>query len=209
MEKIQFFSIDSGRAFSLYPTPAAPTMLISGIPMHRIKDTDPWSDTLTKVRALGPVRGRVLDTSLGLGYTAIALARELAARDHRFVMPNQYANEANPRAHETTTGPEILADCPEVDVFVAGLGDAVRVNKSGCLAQCGHGPMLAVALAWPTTNCSKFPPVALVIVAVRLTRSAAENPAGDVDSSGSAGSSWKAAWRRSSSRGRACASTGR
>ena len=37
-------------------------------------------------------------------------------------MPYQYGNPANPLAHETTTGPEILADCPEIDVFVAGLG---------------------------------------------------------------------------------------
>lgn len=28
----------------------------------------------------------------------------------------------------------------------AGLADAVRVNQSGCLNQCGHGPMVAV---WP------------------------------------------------------------
>jgi cysteine synthase B len=34
----------------------------------------------------------------------------------------QYANEANPRAHYETTGPEIWADCPEVTHFVAGLG---------------------------------------------------------------------------------------
>ena len=37
-------------------------------------------------------------------------------------MPYQYGNPANPRAHEETTGPEILADCPEIDAFVAGLG---------------------------------------------------------------------------------------
>src|SRR5207247_6520410 len=40
----------------------------------------------------------------------------------RVVMPYQDGNDANPRAHEETTGPEVLADCPEVDVFVAGLG---------------------------------------------------------------------------------------
>ncbi len=53
---------------------------------------------------------------------AVALAKELAARDERFVMPYQYGNPANPLAHEETTGPEILADCPEIDAFVAGLG---------------------------------------------------------------------------------------
>src|SRR6202035_1426545 len=34
----------------------------------------------------------------------------------------QYGNPANPLAHYKGTGPEILADCPEIDVFVAGLG---------------------------------------------------------------------------------------
>src|SRR5688500_1951030 len=53
---------------------------------------------------------------------AIALAKHLVAKDERFVMPYQYGNPANPLAHYETTGPEILADCPEVDVFVAGLG---------------------------------------------------------------------------------------
>jgi [CysO sulfur-carrier protein]-thiocarboxylate-dependent cysteine synthase len=53
---------------------------------------------------------------------AVVLAKELAAADPRYVMPYQYGNEANPRVHETTTGPEILADCPEIDAFVGGLG---------------------------------------------------------------------------------------
>ena len=53
---------------------------------------------------------------------AIALAKHLVSKDDRFVMPYQYGNPANPQAHYETTGPEILADCPEIDVFVAGLG---------------------------------------------------------------------------------------
>ena len=53
---------------------------------------------------------------------AIALAKHLCSKDDRFVMPYQYGNPANPQAHYETTGPEILADCPEIDVFVAGLG---------------------------------------------------------------------------------------
>ena len=65
----------------------------------------------------------VIDSPGGQGSNgAIALAKVLVERDERFVMPYQYGNPANPLAHETTTGPEILADCPEVDAFVAGLG---------------------------------------------------------------------------------------
>ncbi len=65
----------------------------------------------------------VIDSPGRLGSNgAIALAKDLVARDSRFVMPYQYGNPANPRAHEETTGPEILADCPEIDAVVAGLG---------------------------------------------------------------------------------------
>jgi cysteine synthase B len=65
----------------------------------------------------------IIDSPGALGSNgAIALAKELVARDPRFVMPYQYGNPANPKAHEETTGPEILADCPEIDAFVAGLG---------------------------------------------------------------------------------------
>jgi cysteine synthase B len=53
---------------------------------------------------------------------AIRKAEKLAAEDESLVMLFQYGNPANPDAHYATTGPEILRDCPEIDVFVAGLG---------------------------------------------------------------------------------------
>jgi hypothetical protein len=46
--------------------------------MHRIKDTDPWRDTLAKTKTIAPLTGRVLDTATGLGYTAI-VASETAS----------------------------------------------------------------------------------------------------------------------------------
>lgn len=75
IEKIQFFSEAFNRYYSLMPTQAAPTMLISGIPMHRIKDTDPHKDTLSKIKAVMPATGEILDTTMGLGYTAIEAAK--------------------------------------------------------------------------------------------------------------------------------------
>jgi predicted methyltransferase len=73
--KIQRFSEQFQRHYSLMPTEGAPTLLIAGFPMHRIKGVDPHGDTQLKIRALAPVRGRVLDTCTGLGYTAIEAAR--------------------------------------------------------------------------------------------------------------------------------------
>lgn len=84
-ERIQSFSEELNRHYSLMATSGrhylrcgvpsqAPTLLISGIPMHRIKDVDPHQDTLNKIRAADPA-GRVLDTATGLGYTAIEAAR--------------------------------------------------------------------------------------------------------------------------------------
>ncbi len=74
-EKIQRFSETFGRFYSLMPTDGAPTMLISGILMHRVKGIDPHRDTLRKIRMVAPIAGRVLDTCTGLGYTAIEAAK--------------------------------------------------------------------------------------------------------------------------------------
>ena len=75
LRKVEFFSAFTNRYYSLMPTEAAPTMLISGIPMHRIKGTNPVEDTRQKLKALGRANGLVLDTTTGLGYTAIQAAR--------------------------------------------------------------------------------------------------------------------------------------
>jgi predicted methyltransferase len=75
LKAIKGFSEFSGRYYGLMPTSSAPTMLISGIPMHRIKDTNPYQDTLNKIKAIAPLKGDVLDTTTGLGYTAIEAAK--------------------------------------------------------------------------------------------------------------------------------------
>jgi uncharacterized protein len=71
---IQVFSEETNWMRSLMATEGAPTTLVGGFPMHRIKDTDPLEDTRAKIKAIRPVTGRVLDTATGLGYTAIQAA---------------------------------------------------------------------------------------------------------------------------------------
>jgi uncharacterized protein len=73
--RIQFYSDALNRFYSLLPTERAPTMLLSGIPMHRIKNVDPHEDTLRKMKTVAPVTGSVLDICTGLGYTATEAAR--------------------------------------------------------------------------------------------------------------------------------------
>lgn len=62
---------------------------------------------------------------------AIAIADEMAKEDSRYFVPYQFGNEANPRAHYETTGPEILRDLPDLDIFVAGLGTGGTMTGAG------------------------------------------------------------------------------
>ena len=63
---------------------------------------------------------------------AIRMAEKIHADDpDRYVFLFQYGNPANPLAHYEGTGPEILRDCPEIDVFVAGLGTSGTLMGAG------------------------------------------------------------------------------
>jgi [CysO sulfur-carrier protein]-thiocarboxylate-dependent cysteine synthase len=79
---------------------------------------------------------------------AIAMAKRLVAEDPRYVMPYQYGNPANPQAHYETTGPEILAACPEIDVFVAGLGTSGTLMGTGRYLR-EHKPGVRIVAAEP------------------------------------------------------------
>jgi cysteine synthase len=66
---------------------------------------------------------------------SIAKAEALAAENPRVFLPSQFSNEANPRAHEMTTGPEILEQLADAglspDAFVAGVGTGGTVMGVG------------------------------------------------------------------------------
>ena len=90
---------------------------------YRVALVMPDNITVERRQLAALFGAEVIDSPGALGSNgAIALAKQLAAADPHYVMPYQYGNQANPRVHEETTGPEILADCPDVDAFVAGLG---------------------------------------------------------------------------------------
>lgn len=79
---------------------------------------------------------------------AVRVAQELAAGDPDVVMLFQYGNPANPDAHYETTGPEIVADLPDVGAFVAGLGTGGTLTGVGRRLK-EHNPAVRVFAAEP------------------------------------------------------------
>ncbi|MFC5722800.1 PLP-dependent cysteine synthase family protein [Streptomyces gamaensis] len=80
--------------------------------------------------------------------TAVRVAKELAERHPDWVMLYQYGNPDNAGAHYATTGPEILADLPEITHFVAGLGTTGTLMGVGRYLR-EHVPGVGIVAAEP------------------------------------------------------------
>ena len=79
---------------------------------------------------------------------AVRVAKRLAAENPGWIMLYQYGNEANARAHYETTGPELLADLPEITHFVAGLGTTGTLMGTGRFLR-EHVPGVKIIAAEP------------------------------------------------------------
>ena len=90
---------------------------------YHLKVVLPENVTEERRAALLAFGAEVIDSPGAEGSNgAVRRALELSDQHPEWVFLYQYANEANPRAHYETTGPEIATDCPEITHFVAGLG---------------------------------------------------------------------------------------
>ncbi len=79
---------------------------------------------------------------------AVRVAKALAEEHPEWVMLYQYGNQANADAHYDTTGPEILADLPEVTHVVAGLGTTGTLMGVGRFFR-EHRPQVRIVAAEP------------------------------------------------------------
>ena len=78
---------------------------------------------------------------------SIAKAEELAKEIPGSFIPGQFVNEANPRAHRETTGPEIWRDTEgRVDIFIAGVGTGGTVTGTGEYLKSQNPAVKVVAL---------------------------------------------------------------
>jgi len=79
---------------------------------------------------------------------AVRVAKELAGDHPDWVMLYQYGNAANADVHYETTGPEILADLPDVTHIVAGLGTTGTLMGVGRYFR-EHRPQVRIVAAEP------------------------------------------------------------
>jgi cysteine synthase len=79
---------------------------------------------------------------------AVRVAKGMAAEHPDWVMLYQYGNPANALAHYESTGPEILADLPDVTHFVGGLGTTGTLMGVGRFFR-EHKPGVRVVAAEP------------------------------------------------------------
>lgn len=90
---------------------------------YSIKIVLPESVSIERRQMLEVFGAEIILSPGGEGSNGAVRRAQVLADDHpEWVFLYQYGNEANPRAHYETTGPEIWADCPEITHFVAGLG---------------------------------------------------------------------------------------
>jgi len=79
---------------------------------------------------------------------AVRVAKTVAEEHPDWVMLYQYGNPANAQAHYEGTGPEILADLPEVTHFIAGLGTTGTLMGVGRFFR-EHRPDVRIVAAEP------------------------------------------------------------
>ncbi len=96
--------------------------MVARLKGYKVKVVVPDNVTVERRQLLELFGAEIVYSDGSLGTNgSIKLAKELA-EDPQYFMPYQYGNPANPLAHYETTAVEILQDCPDVDVLVAGLG---------------------------------------------------------------------------------------
>jgi [CysO sulfur-carrier protein]-thiocarboxylate-dependent cysteine synthase len=107
--------------------------MIGGVKGYHVICVMPENVSEERSQLLKAFGAEIIYTPGDLGSNgSIARAKEIvAANPGKYYFPYQYGNEANPRAHYETTGPEILRDLPQCTAFVAGLGTGGTLTGTG------------------------------------------------------------------------------
>ncbi|UCC95976.1 MAG: hypothetical protein JSW40_04300, partial [Candidatus Omnitrophota bacterium] len=126
VRKMAFFSPATNRFYKLTPSSDWPTVSIGSVPMHKL--SSPKKDTQNKINLLKP-HGYVLDTCMGLGYTAI-LAAQTARRLLTFERDENivFLAKLNPLSKP-------LFESPNIQIKEEDIGEAIK-GVVGCSFDC-------------------------------------------------------------------------
>lgn len=106
--------------------------LVCAVKGYRLILTMPDTMSQERRRLLGAYGAELVLTPGAQGMRGAIEKAEEIARGQRCFMPQQFKNPANPRVHEQTTGPEILAALDgRIDAFVAGVGTGGTITGVG------------------------------------------------------------------------------
>ncbi len=126
--------------------------MISRIRGYHLKIVLPENVTPERRQVLEAYGAEIIPSPGGEGSNgAVRYAQELSERNPEWVFLYQYGNEANPTAHYDTTGPEILADVPEITHFVAGLGTSGTLMGVGTYLK-EHKPEVKIYAVEPPSG---------------------------------------------------------
>jgi cysteine synthase len=101
---------------------------------YKVKIAMPDNVSLERKQLLELYGAEMLLTEAAEGVDgSLKLVKEMAARNGKYFMPDQFGNPDNPQAHYETTGLEILEALPdlEIDAFVCGLGTGGTMTGVG------------------------------------------------------------------------------
>jgi predicted methyltransferase len=124
----QYFSPETQKLYKMiFVAPhIPPTIEISGIKMHITKNSNPAEDTKDKLKSLGKINGIVLDTCMGLGYTAIEAARSPYVKMVFSCEADQNVYrmcQQNPWSKDIFNNPNIKPEIIQVETYVQKIAD--------------------------------------------------------------------------------------
>lgn len=123
--------------------------LIATLRGYQLKVVMPDAVSQERIELLQAFGAEIIYSPGDLGTNgSVAMAKEVAAANPDWFTPFQYENENNPGAHYATTGPEIIADLPDLDAFVSGLGTGGTLTGVGRRLK-EHNPAIRVIAAAP------------------------------------------------------------
>ncbi|MDD1772381.1 MAG: cysteine synthase A [Methanomassiliicoccales archaeon] len=106
--------------------------MVCAVKGYRIVLTMPDSMTIERRKLLKALGAELILTPASAGMQgAVDRAKGICEERERAFMPQQFENAANPRAHEKNTALEILAEVPEPDGLVAGVGTGGTITGIG------------------------------------------------------------------------------